>query len=644
MEQKISSIIQKLSHGLTEREPIIKAALLATLSGEMLMIFGPLGTSKNLVAQRLAECLEHQTATAYFEYLLTSHSKPEEIFGPLSKPDFKAEPIRHQTAGYLPSANLAFIDEIFAANTTILNALLTILQERVYHNGGQRQPVPLRTLIAATSHLPLNKHELATLYDCFLVRVVVNYIKPQNLARLFNYGLTTPQPDKISAAELHAIQINASAVAIPANIIKAIQSIWLDYHEKFKQDQRENLSDHRLKKAIHLLRVSATTNGRTEVNLSDVVLLKDCLWNHPDNAPKIHDLVINTLRRFSHLVPTSLAPHPNQVSAEPGTVVAGFRGRGTLDDPLLISTPEEFLDLHRADVGQQGYYFRQTTDLDCSQISTWPEIVFYGHYDGNGHSISHNKNLYLFVYLATNSSLTNLHLQHVGLAKTANNTHLSAISSSWTLLQCAHRCTLVYCSSDAPLIEDKANHCTISDCVVRLDLAGSMLFNPHDEHYGGIAKTISDSCIVERCLVTGHAQYQGAGFFHVAGIANICTNSTIRQCVLGPFDISSNDVRLYRIASHFKEDGSVTLSHNAAIDSNTYYWDDKSSQHDCETIAATRLTQRYFEHTLGWDFTEVWQWDDTQSHPSLRALAIARAMPTNMTDLLTAQMRANLWL
>lgn len=94
MEQKISSIIQKLSHGLTEREPIIKAALLATLSGEMLMIFGPLGTSKNLVAQRLAECLEHQTATAYFEYLLTSHSKPEEIFGSLSKPDFKAEPIR----------------------------------------------------------------------------------------------------------------------------------------------------------------------------------------------------------------------------------------------------------------------------------------------------------------------------------------------------------------------------------------------------------------------------------------------------------------------------------------------------------------------------------------------------------------------
>lgn len=52
--------------------------------------------------------------------------------------------------GYLPTAEVAFIDEIFKANSAILNALLTLLNERLFDNGNQRLPVPLLCLVSSS--------------------------------------------------------------------------------------------------------------------------------------------------------------------------------------------------------------------------------------------------------------------------------------------------------------------------------------------------------------------------------------------------------------------------------------------------------------------------------------------------------------
>ena len=52
-----------------------------------------------------------------------------------------------KTDGYLPTAEVAFIDEIFKANSAILNALLTLLNERLFDNGNERYQVPLLCLV-----------------------------------------------------------------------------------------------------------------------------------------------------------------------------------------------------------------------------------------------------------------------------------------------------------------------------------------------------------------------------------------------------------------------------------------------------------------------------------------------------------------
>lgn len=150
MKHKIESLLQQLNHGLVEREHTLKAALLTVLAGENLVLIGPPGTGKSLIARRIADCFAGDSkndgsdgSNDYFEYLLTKFSTPEEIFGPLSISALKADRFQRNTAGYLPAVTTAFLDEIFKASSSILNALLTILNERIYHNGAQRQACPI---------------------------------------------------------------------------------------------------------------------------------------------------------------------------------------------------------------------------------------------------------------------------------------------------------------------------------------------------------------------------------------------------------------------------------------------------------------------------------------------------------------------
>jgi MoxR-like ATPase len=72
----------------------------------------------------------------------------QELFGPLSMRELENDAYVRKTTGYLPEASVAFVDEIFKANSAILNTLLTILNERSFDNGNQRYQIPLMCMVS----------------------------------------------------------------------------------------------------------------------------------------------------------------------------------------------------------------------------------------------------------------------------------------------------------------------------------------------------------------------------------------------------------------------------------------------------------------------------------------------------------------
>ena len=163
LASKLERLRAFMCAGLLERETPAKLLLLAAVSGEHVLLVGPPGTAKSELARRLRGCIAEAT---YFERLLTKFSVPEELFGPLSIKSLEHDEYRRITAGYLPTATIAFLDEIYNANSAILNALLTLLNEREFDNGAERVATPLVSVVGASNVVPEGS-ELAALHDRF---------------------------------------------------------------------------------------------------------------------------------------------------------------------------------------------------------------------------------------------------------------------------------------------------------------------------------------------------------------------------------------------------------------------------------------------------------------------------------------------
>src|SRR5205823_14574790 len=151
--------------------------------GEHLFLFGPPGTAKSLLVREFAASVRCR----YFEYLLTRFSEPNEIFGPVDLVKLRAGTVATVTTGMLPEAEFAFLDELFNANSAILNNLLTVLNERVYRRGAEVHRLPLLSLFSASNHLPEDE-ALRALSDRFLLRCHVENLKPDAMPQLLNAG------------------------------------------------------------------------------------------------------------------------------------------------------------------------------------------------------------------------------------------------------------------------------------------------------------------------------------------------------------------------------------------------------------------------------------------------------------------------
>jgi MoxR-like ATPase len=286
---RLARIRDELNARFFERGELIDGALCALLSAHHVLIIGPPGTAKSMLAEELCQRIE---GAEYFQWLLTKFTTPEEIFGAVSLKALEQDDYRRVTTHKLPEAHIAFLDEIFKANSSILNSLLTLVNERLFHNGRQRIGVPLITLFGASNELP-DEEELTALYDRFMLRFVADYISEDFRFLKMLEAPPAAARTRLGFAELGELRAMAAATSVPAAVLRAIADIRRELAR-----QQIIASDRRYRMALDLLRAHALLMQRSQVTEDDLLFLQHVLWKDPEERAKVRDTIQHLIKGY----------------------------------------------------------------------------------------------------------------------------------------------------------------------------------------------------------------------------------------------------------------------------------------------------------------------------------------------------------
>jgi MoxR-like ATPase len=285
----LRTVREELRQLFLERAELIDGALVGLLSGQHVLVIGPPGTAKSMLADEVCRRI---TGARYFQWLLTRFTTPEELFGAISLKALEADDYRRLTTHKLPEAHIAFLDEVFKASSSILNTILTLMHERRFHNGREVTPVPLLTLFGASNELP-EDDELLALNDRFLLRFVVDYLGED--FRFLKLLQAQPPADRttMSLAELEVARAEAAAVTVPGEVLRAVADLRRELGRRSVV-----ASDRRWAQSIGVLRAHAWLDDRDTVGDADVAFLEHVLWRDPAERQTVHEVIRELLHGY----------------------------------------------------------------------------------------------------------------------------------------------------------------------------------------------------------------------------------------------------------------------------------------------------------------------------------------------------------
>ncbi len=293
LQSRLALIAQQLESRFLGKEEVIRLLLIAVVAGEHAVLIGPPGTAKSALIRTFAKLLQAR----YFEYLLTRFTEPNEIFGPVDIAAFREGRYVRRTEGMLPDSEIVFLDEVFKSNSAILNALLTLLNERRYTSGGQVLRCPLLSCFGASNEVP-NDENLTAIFDRFLLRIRSDNLDAYHFQDLLQKGLMNEVMGMADAP----VQPLASAREISelhrafAQRMKFGEEFFSQYKGLVFQIRAEgiSLSDRRVVKILKLFAASAFLDNRAQPDASDFFVLKH-IWNNEDQAAILEAIVAPVL-------------------------------------------------------------------------------------------------------------------------------------------------------------------------------------------------------------------------------------------------------------------------------------------------------------------------------------------------------------
>ncbi|RKH70001.1 AAA family ATPase [Corallococcus aberystwythensis] len=259
---EVRDALTDASRGLVEREAMVELVALSAVAGEHLLVVGPPGTAKSEAVRRTSRAL----GGAYFEYLLGRFTEPSEIFGPVDLRKLREGLVETETAGMLPEAEVAFLDEVFLGSTAILNTLLGLLNERTFRRGHTRMQCPLRVCVGASNALP-EDDALAAFADRFLARIFVEPVPDPRLEELLEGGASLWADAAPRVASLASLDVVSQAARradlgpVRPHLAQALRTL---------RAAGIALSDRRAVKVQRLVAAAAALAGRTTPGVADL--------------------------------------------------------------------------------------------------------------------------------------------------------------------------------------------------------------------------------------------------------------------------------------------------------------------------------------------------------------------------------------
>jgi MoxR-like ATPase len=285
--RSLDTIRRDLDGRFVGRKQAVAMLILAIVAREHMLLVGPPGTAKTDLIQRFADLIQARR----FNYLLTRFTEPSEIFGPLDFESFQAGSYRVKTEDMLPDAEVVFLDEVFQGSSAILNTLLTLINERRFHNGSKPERTPLISMFGASSELPEDPG-LHAFSDRFLLRLRVEPVGGTRLSELLDRGWEQERDRLLDSADPPMLQIDdlsALSRVLPDVNLQPVRQVLADLVGDLLA-QGVTLSDRRIVRSQKLVAAATVLREDGTARPRDLWPLAH-LWTEESDADVVSDAV-----------------------------------------------------------------------------------------------------------------------------------------------------------------------------------------------------------------------------------------------------------------------------------------------------------------------------------------------------------------